>query len=122
MLRTAAVALLLVTAACGSDPAPSGTDGAADAVTELLISLDAGSCADVKKIVLTPAAIECEEIGQLRGSYSDEGVDLDDITVTTGEISGGSATVTVDLGTDDDETWQVEQVGDTWRVIFDSVE
>jgi hypothetical protein len=123
MLRLAAVAAVLVVAGCGSDPASSEADGATDAVTQLMTSLEAGSCPDVKRIVLTPDAIDCEQIGALGGTYSNQGVDLDDVTLTTGEVTDGSATVTVDLGTDDeDETWQVEQVGGSWRVIFDSVE
>jgi len=40
---------------------------------------------------------------------------------TAGEITGGSVTVTVDLGTDQpDEDWQAEQVDGRWRVLFDS--
>jgi len=121
--RCVAVAVLLLVAACGSDPAPSGSDAAGDAVEKLLTALDDGSCADVKKIVLTPDDIDCEQIETLAGSYTDQGIDLDDISVTTGEVNGGSTTVTVDLGIDDpDETWQAERVDGSWRVIFDSVE
>jgi hypothetical protein len=121
MKHLAAVAVLMVAAACGSDAPASGTDGAAGAVIELLASVEVGSCPDVKDIVVTPDAIDCEQIGVLRGSYADDGVDLDDVTVTTGEVSDGSVTVTVDLGNDDpDETWQAEQVDGSWRVLFDS--
>jgi hypothetical protein len=123
MLRLAAVAFLLLTAACGSDPAPPSADSAGDAVTRLLRALDAGSCTAVKKIVVTPDAIDCEEVGQLRGSYTEEGVNLNKVKTSTGKVNGSSATVTVDLGTDDaDESWQVERVGGAWRVVFDSVE
>jgi hypothetical protein len=123
LAASATVAVLLLAAACGSDSDSSGAEGAGDAVQELLTSLEAGSCSDVKEVVLTPDAIDCEQIEDLAGSYGDDGVDLDDITIRPGEVTEGSATVTVDLGTDDpDETWQAEHVDGTWRVIFDSVE
>lgn len=123
MMRLAAVAALLVVAACGPDAEASGPDGAADAVKELLTAVEAGSCPDVQGVVVTPDTIDCEQIGQLRGTYADQGVDLDDVTVTAGEANGSSVVVTVDLGTDDaDETWQAEQVDGSWRVLFDSQE
>ncbi|MCL3819716.1 hypothetical protein [Aeromicrobium wangtongii] len=123
MVRTAVVAALLVLTACGSQSDGPARDGAGEAVKELLGALDAGSCAQVKSIVVTPDAIDCEQIQDLAGSYSDDGVDLDRITVKQGDTVDGSTTVTVDLGTDEaDEQWQAEQVDGSWRVLFDSPE
>lgn len=119
----AAVAVCLLVAACGAESSDSDAAGAGDAVKELMASVDAGSCPDVKRIVLTPDAIDCEQIQDLAGSYSSAGVDLDDVSVSVGEVVDRSATVTVDIGSDDDdEQWQVEKVDGSWRVMFDSVE
>lgn len=117
---TVAVAGLLMLGACGA-----GAGGAANspegAVRELMSSLEAGSCPQVKTIVVTPDEIDCEMVETLRDGYADDGVDLDDADVSAGEVVDGSATVTVDLGDDeDDQTWQVERVGGTWKVLFDS--
>lgn len=88
---------------------------------ELMASLEAGSCPRVQAIVVTPDAIDCEMIGTLRDGYADDGVDLDDADVSAGEVVDGSTTVTVDLGAGEaDQTWQVERVGGSWKVLFDS--
>ena len=116
-----AVTALLLAGACGSDSGSSDADGAGEAVQELLTSMDAGSCPDVQRIVLTPDLIDCEQIETLSGSYTDRGVDLDDLSVTTGEVVDNSVTVTVGLGGGEpDETWQAERVDGSWRVVFDS--
>jgi hypothetical protein len=123
MMRIAVAATLLVLAACGSEPDQTAPGDAGDAVKQLLTSLDAGDCAAVTAIVLTPDAIDCEQIEDLAGAYSDDGVDLDEITVEQGEVIDGSTTVTVDLGVGaQDEQWQAERVDGSWRVVFDSPE
>ena len=117
---TVAVAGLLMLGACGSD-AGGAANSPEGAVRELMSSLEAGSCPQVKTIVVTPDEIDCEMVETLRDGYADDGVDLDDADVSAGEVVDGSATVTVDLGDDeDDQTWQVERVGGTWKVLFDS--
>jgi hypothetical protein len=127
----AAVALLLVSA-CGtgsdggSDPGGSTDDGAALAVEQLVTALEAGSCDDVKDVVVNPAAVDCEVVESLEGSFADEGVDLAEVTYEAGEVTDDSATVTIGWGGDDaenpDETWDVERIDGTWKVLFDSVE
>lgn len=115
----AAAALVLV-AACGSGD-PAGSSSPEGAVSDLMAALEKGSCADVKDVVVTPDEIACEMIGTLKGGYEADGVDLDAVTLSADEPVDGSATVTVDLGTDDaDQTWQVQQVDDAWKVLFDS--
>ena len=117
---TVAVAGLLMLGACGSD-AGGAANSPEGAVRELMSSLEAGSCPRVKTIVVTPDEIDCEMVETLRDGYADDGVDLDDADISSGEVVDGSATVTVDLGDDeDDQTWQVERVGGTWKVLFDS--
>lgn len=115
-----ATAALLLVAACGSgDGSASSTPEGA--VTDLMAALEKGSCGDVKDVVVTPDDIDCEMIGTLKGGYAAEGVDLDDIEPSADEPVDGSATVTVDLGSDqDDETWQVQQTDGSWKVLFDS--
>jgi hypothetical protein len=127
----AIVALLLVSA-CGtgsdgdSDPGGSTDDGPALAVKRLVTALEAGSCDDVVDVVVTPASVDCEVVGSLEGSFADQGVDLDEVTYETGEVTDGSATVTIgwggDAAEDPDETWDVERVDGEWKVLFDSVE
>lgn len=132
-MNRAVVTLLLVPAAalgaCGSgsgssDSGGAGTAGAAapdTAVVSLLRAVDAGSCDAALKVVVTPDDLDCDQVASLKGSYSDDGVDLDSVTTTVGDVVDGSTTVTVDLGTDDpDEQWQAEQVDGRWRVLFDS--
>lgn len=125
MKALAALTVFLLAAACGSESEPGGSTspGPEDAVEQLLTSLEAGSCADVKEIVVTPSTIDCEMIESLEGSFADEGVDLADVTYTAGEVVADSGTVTVDWGDDDaEESWNVERVDGTWKVVFDSVE
>ncbi|MET0929684.1 MAG: hypothetical protein ABWX74_09200 [Aeromicrobium sp.] len=125
-LATVAVVALLALGACGSDPgsdAASPQSGPADAVEQLLRSLEAGSCPEVKAIVVTPATVDCDQVETLAGSFEDEGVDLDDVSYAAGRVEGDSVVVTIDWGTGEpEEAWDVERVGDSWKVIFDSVE
>ena len=119
-VAVAVITGLLLLGACGSD-APGATNSPEGAVRELMASLEAGSCPRVQSIVVTPDAIDCEMVETLRDGYADDGVDLDDADFSAGEVVDGSATVTVDLGDgEDDQAWQVERVGDSWKVLFDS--
>ncbi len=130
MKALAGVTMFVVMAGCGFSSESGSTSGdnsggatPEEAVTMLLTSLEAGSCADVKEIVLTPATVDCEMIGTLKGSFADEGVDLADVTYTAGDIADGSGSVTTDWGNGDAaDTWQVEKIDGVWKVVFDSVE
>jgi hypothetical protein len=136
MKSSLAVVALLLVSACGSDSEPSagGSSSPAEptesqsaaparAVERLVASLEAGSCEDVKTIVVTPSLVDCEVIESLGGSFADQGVALDDVTYSVDEIEGDSGTVAVDWGTGEaDESWQVERIDGEWKVIFDSVE
>jgi hypothetical protein len=116
-------------AACGSDAGSSGDAGDAGgaatpekAVRQLMTSLEAGSCDDVRAVVVTPDLVDCEMIGELEGGYAADGVDLDGVRLETGEVVDGSTTVTASVDGQDDETWQVERVDGSWRVLLDSEE
>jgi hypothetical protein len=125
LAASAVTVTLLLASACGSE----GSDGSAgaaspqDAVTRLMTALEDGSCPGVQDVVVTPDLVDCETIATLRGGYAADGVDLDAVDVSPGEAVDGSSSVTVDLGGDrDDETWQVERVDGSWKVLFDSEE
>jgi hypothetical protein len=115
-----AIAALLLVAACGSGGG-AGSDSPEGAVGDLMAALEKGSCKDVKDLVVTPDAVDCEMIGTLKGDYASDGVDLDDVELSAAEPVDGSTTVTADLGTDEaDQTWQVQQIDGDWKVLFDS--
>ena len=125
-LVAALVAVPLLLAACGSGSGSegAGAPGAASpeaALTVFLAGLEAGSCDDVKQVVVTPATVDCELVQSLGGSFAEEGIDLDGVSLDAGEVSGDSAVVTIDWGTDQaDETWDVQRIDGRWRVLFDS--
>jgi hypothetical protein len=136
LIAAAALSLALVSA-CGSDPdgsapsepapeassaAPESSDaGPALAVEQLITALEAGSCDDVKAIVVTPSTVDCEMVDSLGGSFAEQGVDLEKVTYDAGQVEGDTATVTIGWGDGDpDETWDVERIDDTWKVLFDS--
>lgn len=119
----AAVSVLLVSAlsACGSGSDASGASTPEAAVTSFLTGLEAGDCDAVKKAVVTPSTVDCEVVQSLKGSYADEGTDIDTMSLTAGEVEGDSAVVT--LGGSSEESWNVERMDDgSWRVIFDTEE
>lgn len=127
MRALAALTVLLLVAACGSESGSDGPETAAtgpeDAVRQLLTALESGSCSGVKDVVLAPATIDCEMVGSMEGSLADEGVAIDDVTYATGEIVDESGSVTTGWGDGEDgSTWQVERIDGTWKVVFDSVE
>ncbi len=123
---SAATAALMLASACGSDAGSdteAGGSSPEDAVSTLMSALEDGSCARVRDVVVTPDLIDCESIETLQGGYAADGVDLDDATLSAAEVVDDSSSVTVDLGGDeDDQTWQVERVDGSWKVLFDSEE
>lgn len=140
MRRLLAAAALVVLAACGSEGSagpeatggttPSATTAAPDeqpsaperAVETLMRSLDDGDCAAVQAIVVTPATVDCDVVRQAEGSFADEGIVLDDVIYAGGPVEDSSSTVTITWGNEyPDESYDVEKVDGTWRVVFDSV-
>lgn len=125
MLSALAVSVILapvsVLAACGSESEPSSDSSTPEAaVMSFMVGLEAGDCAAVKKIVVTPSTVDCEVVESLRGSYADEGTDVDDVSLEAGEVEGDSAVVAV--GGDSEESFDVERIDGAWRVIFDTEE
>lgn len=149
MGRLLAVAALMLVAACGSDgssdpgearattersgaasttapsstPAPGGAkqSGPAAAVEAMMRALDAGDCRAVRRVVVTPSAVDCGVVSTAKDTFADEGIDLDEVSYSTGPVNGSSSTVTISWGNDfPDESYEVEKVGDRWQVVFDS--
>lgn len=121
-LLVAAMSVLLMSplAACGSGSDASGASTPEAAVSSFLTGLEAGDCGAVKKIVVTPSTVDCEVVKSLKGSYADEGTDVDDISLKAGDVEGDSAVVT--LGGSPDESIDVERIDGSWRVIYDTDE
>lgn len=127
MRAFAALTVLLLVAACGSESGSDGSEtpaaGPEDAVRQLLTALESGNCSGVKDVVLTPATVDCEMVGSMEGSLADEGVAIDDVTYATDDIVDDSGSVTTGWGDGEEgSSWQVERVAGTWKVVFDSVE
>lgn len=134
MRHIAAVAALLVVAACGtSDPPkpakPSPTTsstiaalGPAEAAVDALMrALDAGDCKAAKRLVVTPSELGCDVVEQSKDSFADEGIDLDEVTYRAGAVHDASATVSITWGNGyPTESYDVQKVGDRWKVVFDS--
>lgn len=129
-----AVASLIVLAACGTSDSggaePSGTPastaaaptGAAAAVEQLMLALDAGDCEAARRLVVTPSELDCDVVVEAEGSFADEGNDLADATYSAGPAQGSSTSVTIDWGSGNpNESYDVEQVDGRWLVVFDSV-
>lgn len=140
-MRSLAVGMLLLVTACGSsgssDPGPSAPPATASstspspavseptgpeaAVEGLMRALDEGDCAAAHDLVVTPADLGCDVVEQAEGSFADEGVDLDEVAYSAGAVEGDSATVTIDWGTGvPGESYEVQRIDGTWRVVFDS--
>lgn len=139
MRRLVAVAALLVVAACGtSDPpesaepstpastAPSATPAPAlsppeAAVDALMRALDEGDCKAAQRLVVTPSELGCDVVEQSKGSFADEGIDLDGVTYRAGAVHDASTTVSITWGNDyPAESYDVQKVDGRWRVVFDS--
>jgi hypothetical protein len=131
-----AVGALLVVAACGtsdppepatsstppstSSPAP-GLSPSEAAVAALMRALDAGDCKAAKRLVVTPSELGCDVVEQSKDSFAAEGIDLDKVTYRAGAVHDSSSTVSITWGNDyPPESYDVQKVGDRWKVIFDS--
>jgi hypothetical protein len=136
MRRLVAVGTLLLVAACGrSDPADPTTPSSAPsstatptvhapaeaAVDALMRALDAGDCKAAKKLVVTPSELGCDVVEQAKGSFVDEGIDLDEVAYRASKVQDASATVAITWGNGyPTESYDVQKVGGRWRVVFDS--
>lgn len=129
----AALSLVLV-AACGSQdstpdapatstaPTQAATAGPAAAVEKLMRALDAGDCDVVLSVVVTPSAIDCDDVAAAKDSFAEEGTDLDAVRYKAGPVNGTSSHVTIDWGNENPgESYDVEKIDGQWRVVFDSV-
>lgn len=141
MRRSVAVAALLIVAACGTsdppEPSRSATPSSATpssvtpstralspaeaAVDGLMRALDAGDCKAAQKLVVTPSELGCDVVEQSKGSFALEGIDLDEVTYRAGAVHDTSATVSITWGNGyPTESYDVQKVGDRWKVVFDS--
>jgi hypothetical protein len=134
MRQIVAVAAMLVVAACGTSdppqpakPPPSTSSSvpalapAEAAVDALMRALDAGDCKAAKRLVVTPSELGCAVVEQSKDSFADEGIDLDEVTYRAGAVHDASATVSITWGNGyPTESYDVQKVGDQWKVVFDS--
>jgi hypothetical protein len=135
MRRLVAVAALLVVAACGSDePEPAKTPTSPSATTPahtlappeaavdgLMRALEAGDCEAAQQLVVTPSELGCDVVEQSKGSFTDEGIDLDKVTYRAGAVHDASSTVSIEWGNGyPAESYDVQKVGGSWKVVFDS--
>ena len=136
MRRWVAVAAMLVVAACGGsdDPGPAKTSTSPStttpaqalsppeaAVDALMRALDAGDCEAAKELVVTPSELGCDVVEQLNDSFAAEGIDLDAVTYTAGAVHDASTTVSIDWGNGyPAESYDLQKVGGSWKVVFDS--
>jgi hypothetical protein len=124
---------MLVVAACGTSDPPTPTKSprtsstvhalapAEAAVDALMRALDAGDCAAAKRLVVTPSELGCDVVEQSKDSFADEGIDLDEVTYRAGAVHGDSATVSITWGNGyPTESYDVQRIGDRWKVVFDS--
>ena len=135
MRQIVAMAAVLVVAACGTSdppapakPSPSSTSSTAPAlspaeaaVDALMRALDAGDCRAAQALVVTPSELGCDVVEQSKDSFAAEGIDLDEVTYRAGAEHDGSATVSITWGNDyPEESYDVQKIGDRWKVVFDS--
>lgn len=139
MRRLVAVGAMLIVAACGtSDPpeparsstppstTPASTPAPAlsppeAAVDALMRALDEGDCKAARRLVVTPSELGCDVVQQSKGSFADEGIDLDRVAYRAGKVHDASTTVNITWGNDyPTESYDVQKVGGRWRVVFDS--
>jgi hypothetical protein len=137
MRRLIAVGALLIAAACGTSDPPEPTKSTAPqrttttptptlapaeaAVDKLMRALDAGDCKTAKRLVLTPSELGCDVVEQAKGSFADEGIDLDDVIYRAGPVHDASATVSINWGNGyPSESYDVQKIGGRWKVVFDS--
>lgn len=136
MRRVIVVAALLVLAGCGGSDKPAGSSPTTSATTsstpqqlseteqvvqKMWKAFEQGDCDAVKRVVVTPSAIDCAQLGEVAGMFVAEGIDLDAARYEEGETAGDSATVKITWNdTLPTETIDLQRVDGTWLVVFDS--
>lgn len=125
--RICALCLLLVLVACGdkddspTKPTSPPASGPERVVETLMKALEDGDCEVVKRVVVTPSAIDCAQVTEAAGMLVLEGVDPDQVRYESGTIAGDSATVTITWSKDlPPEPIDVQRVDGDWLVVFDS--
>jgi hypothetical protein len=84
-------------------------------------ALDDGDCRRVKRLVVTPSAIDCGTVRAAEDSFADDGIDLDEVVYRSGPVQGSSTTVRITWGNGAPrEAYDVERVGKRWLVVLDS--
>ena len=127
--------MLLALVACGDKeggstpttpaPSPQSTTSAPSetekVVETLMRAIEDGDCDTVKKVVVTPSAIDCAQLTEASGMLAAEGVDMDDVRYEDGDVAGDSSTVKITWSKDlPSETIDVQRVDGEWLVEFDS--
>lgn len=123
----AAIALIVTAGACGpqgtSEPgatARSGANSPEEAVRSLTTALEAGDCAAAQANVVDAGALDCDMVAAAKGSFADDGIDLDASTFRASTPNGPSASVEADWGNGTKEPFEVELIDGRWKVNFDS--
>jgi hypothetical protein len=84
-------------------------------------ALDDGDCRRVKRLVVTPSAVDCGTVRAAEDSFADDGIDLDEVVYRSGPVQGSSTTVRITWGNGTPrESYDVERVGKRWLVVLDS--
>lgn len=84
-------------------------------------ALDEGDCRTAQRLVVTPSELTCDIVELSRGSFADEGIDLDETTYEAGAVHDASSTVRITWGNDYPvESYEVQKIDGRWKVVFDS--
>ncbi|HPU13324.1 MAG TPA: hypothetical protein PLQ19_05995 [Aeromicrobium sp.] len=122
-----AVAATLLVGGCGSANPSSGAGGseASASQTELaaqqslrsyLLAADAGDCDALKVVVLTPRDVDCDQVAEAAGLWSEGDNDLASLPMAA-EVSDESAIVTVTWHDGSKDSWDLQRVEGKWLVL-----
>lgn len=116
-MRRLAVALaaLALVAGCGTKTADD--HDASEALVDYLAAVDDGNCDAVKKVVVDPDSVDCDEVSSSSGLYGDE---LGSLTAKVTDEVDDSAVVTVTWSDDSTDDYDLQRVDGTWLVITPS--
>ena len=113
--------------ACGSPTQSGGVEDAASPTnqTELaaqqtlrsyLLAADAGDCEALKVVVLAPSGVDCDQVREAAGLWSEGDNDLQKLAMKA-EITDDSATVTLTWRDGTQDTWDLQRVEGKWLVM-----